>query len=78
MTEGCKDHPRGPEPSTVRLAPRGFSVGVVDSLGGGFVLHLQLALFIVKHEPFTLVVGLFQVLNSMGFNAGPREALNGA
>ena len=29
--------PRGPEPSTPHLAPRGFSAGVVVSLGEGFV-----------------------------------------
>ena len=28
---------QGPEPSTVRLAPRALSAGVVDSLGEGFV-----------------------------------------
>ena len=30
---------QGPEPSAARLGPRGFSVGVVVSLGGGFVLN---------------------------------------
>jgi len=42
------DGPRtqGPEPSTVRLAPRGFSVRVVDSLGGGFLHLVSLGLFI--------------------------------
>ena len=33
-----KAHPQGPEPSAARLAPRALSAGVVDSLGGGFVL----------------------------------------
>ena len=41
MTEGCKDHPRGPEPSAARLGPRGFSAGVVVSLGGGFVYNIN-------------------------------------
>ena len=31
------DHGLGPEPSTSHLAPRAFRVGVVDSLGEGFV-----------------------------------------
>jgi len=37
------DGPRtqGPEPSTVRLAPRGFSVRVVDSLGGLFTFGVS-------------------------------------
>ena len=35
--ERRKAHHKGPEPSAVRLAPRAFSAGVVDSLGGGFV-----------------------------------------
>jgi len=30
---------QGPEPSAARLAPRGVSAGVVDSLGRGFVLN---------------------------------------
>ena len=32
---------QGPEPSTARLGPRGFSVGVVDSLGEGFVYNIN-------------------------------------
>ena len=37
--ERRKADPRDPEPSAARLGPRGFSTGVVDSLGEGFVLH---------------------------------------
>ena len=38
MTTSTQGHtPRGPEPSAVRLAPPALSVGVVDSLGEGFV-----------------------------------------
>ena len=37
MNEARKAHPRDPEPSAARLAPRAFSAGVVDSLGWGFV-----------------------------------------
>ena len=32
-----RPHTQGPEPSALRLAPRAFRVGVVDSLGRGFV-----------------------------------------
>jgi hypothetical protein len=35
--EDLRPDPRGPEPSSTRHAPRGFSAGVVDSLGEGFV-----------------------------------------
>jgi len=38
--EDLRLDPRGPEPSVARLAPRGFSTGVVDPLGWGFVLKL--------------------------------------
>ena len=34
----AKTDPWGPEPSTLHLAPRAFSAGVVVSLGEGFVL----------------------------------------
>ena len=36
--ERRKAGPLGPKSSAARLGPRGFSVGVVDSLGWGFVL----------------------------------------
>jgi hypothetical protein len=37
MDQARKADLRGPEPSAARLGPRGFSTGVVDSLGEGFV-----------------------------------------
>ena len=37
MNEVRKTDPWDPESSTLHLAPRGFSTGVVDSLGEGFV-----------------------------------------
>ena len=38
MITRTKGHPpRDPGPSAARLGPRAFSVGVVDSLGEGFV-----------------------------------------
>jgi len=36
MIEARKADPWDPEPSAARLAPWGFSTGVVDSLGEGF------------------------------------------
>ena len=39
------------EPSAVRLAPRGFSTGVVDSLGWGFVWINPLDITTVLAEP---------------------------
>ena len=38
--EARKTGPLGPKPSAARLGPRGFSAGVVDLLGGGFVVFL--------------------------------------
>ena len=35
--KGARLRTQDPEPSATRLAPRGFSAGVVDSLGEGFV-----------------------------------------
>ena len=40
--ETRKTHPQGPEPSTARLAPRGFSVGIVKSFWGSFVERIGL------------------------------------
>ena len=37
MIEARKADPWDPEPSAARLAPWGFSTGVVVPLGGGFV-----------------------------------------
>jgi len=45
---------QGPEPSASRLAPRGFSTGVVDSLGEGFVCK-----GIWRHFVLSLAIGLF-------------------
>jgi hypothetical protein len=39
-TKDVRPRTQGPEPSTLYLAPRAFSAGVVDSLGEGFVLNL--------------------------------------
>ena len=39
MTEACKAHPRGPEPSATHLGYRALSVSAVDSLGESFVYN---------------------------------------
>jgi len=49
INEARKADPRDPGSSALRLAPRGFSVGVVVSLGGGFVWKIAISI----HAPIS-------------------------
>ena len=55
INEGRKADPREHGPSALSLAPRAFSIGVVDSLGEGFALNLISELMCTRWIGFGLL-----------------------
>ena len=55
INEGRKADPREHGPSALSLAPRAFSIGVVDSLGEGFALNLISELMFTRWIGFGLL-----------------------